>query len=247
MPDESFNRLLRRAVNRPTDAGPCPEPSELAAFVEGTLSPEERTVMEAHASACEQCTGALAFLVRLPEAAGTPTVSARRTIFGWPWQWAVPLATAVVVFAVWSETSRDTSGPTAPATVRVEQAPSPDPASEQTAPPMARQAPSHVSKPRRTVAPPQAPALPPALPSSTVTARPALAPAPVPGSAAKARAERDSTSARSASAGLRKEEEHQQHAAEDKSLGNAAAGDARRTGPRPRRSRRRSAGWLKPS
>jgi hypothetical protein len=231
MPDESFNRLLRRAVNRPTDAGPCPEPSELAAFVEGTLSPAERTLMEAHASACEQCTGALALLVRLPEATGTPTLSARRTIFGWPWQWAVPLATAVVVFAVWSESTRDTSGPTAPATVRVEQAPSPDPASEQTAPPMARQAPSHLSKPRRTVAPPQAAALPPALPSSTVTSRPALAPAPVPGSAAKARAERDSTSARSASAGLRKEEEHQQHAAEDKSLGNAAAGDARQDRP----------------
>ena len=108
LPDDPFDRVIRRAAGRHVGPGPCPDPAELAALVEGTVSAKERTALETHASGCDRCSSQLAILARLPTDDSRPLAvapeSSRRP---WRWRWAIPLATAVVVFAVWSETRRD--------------------------------------------------------------------------------------------------------------------------------------------
>lgn len=108
LPDDPFDRVIRRAAGRHLSPGPCPDPAELAALVEGTVSTKERTVLETHASGCERCSAELATLARLPVDDSRPLAAAaevsRRP---WRWRWAIPLATAVVVFAVWSEARRE--------------------------------------------------------------------------------------------------------------------------------------------
>src|SRR5687767_7973448 len=110
MSDESFDRIVRHALHRAIDAGPCPDPAELAAFHEGTLSRHERVQIERHASDCARCSAQLAVLARLAEVDGTSR-SPHRGILAWRWRWLVPLATAVVVFAVWSDMGDRTSDP----------------------------------------------------------------------------------------------------------------------------------------
>lgn len=102
MKDDSLDRLLRRTFRRDTKAEACPEPAMLAALADGTLTAEERRTVEAHASACSRCSAELALLAtteNLPGTAGAIPAQGFRI----PWRWAVPLATAVLVFAVWTE------------------------------------------------------------------------------------------------------------------------------------------------
>jgi hypothetical protein len=108
LPDDPFDRVIRRAAGRYLGPGPCPDAAELAALVEGTVSAKERTALETHASGCSRCSAQLAILARLPTDDSRPLAAApessRRP---WRWRWAIPLATAVVVFAVWSEARRE--------------------------------------------------------------------------------------------------------------------------------------------
>ena len=71
-------------------------PDVLAAWMEGTLSPAERSAAEAHASDCAHCQAMLAAMART-----APPVAAR----GW-WnaasvRWLVPIAAAAIVVATW--------------------------------------------------------------------------------------------------------------------------------------------------
>jgi hypothetical protein len=102
MSDGSFDRVLRDALHRAAEAGPCPDPAELAAFYEGTLSRDEHAGIERHASNCARCGAELAVLARLA-ALDQSQSSPSRGFLAWRWRWLVPLATAVVVFAVWAD------------------------------------------------------------------------------------------------------------------------------------------------
>jgi hypothetical protein len=104
MADESFERLLRRTFARDTPAATCPEPALLAAYADGTLSPGERSGLEAHAAACSGCAAELALLARTADVEPTGAHAAVPRAFRIPWRWAVPLATAGIVFVVWTET-----------------------------------------------------------------------------------------------------------------------------------------------
>lgn len=103
MKDDSLDRLLRRTFHRDTTAEACPEPAILAALADGTLTAEERREVEVHASACSRCSAELALLARTGSLPATAVPEHRFRI---PWRWAVPLATAVLVFAVWTELDR---------------------------------------------------------------------------------------------------------------------------------------------
>lgn len=103
--NDAFERLLRGTLRRDTAAGACPDPAALAAFSDGTLSMDERRLVESHASSCSRCAAELAMLARtadVPDAAGAAPPQG----FQVPWRWAIPLVTAVLVFVVWSETDR---------------------------------------------------------------------------------------------------------------------------------------------
>ena len=106
MQDDSFDRLLRQRLSRDATEGVCPDPSLLAAFADGALSQDERRDLQAHASACARCSAELTLLATTADVPGPqPAPSAGRR-FPVPWRWAVPLATAVLVFVVWTETER---------------------------------------------------------------------------------------------------------------------------------------------
>ena len=54
----------------------CPDAEQLAAFADGGLSPEQRTVVEAHVAACEDCYEALAEILAIVTALETPAAPA---------------------------------------------------------------------------------------------------------------------------------------------------------------------------
>jgi hypothetical protein len=125
MTENSFDRAVQRALRRPAGAGPCPDSAELAAYVDGTLDRAERAGLEAHASACSRCASELALLGRLPSVTGA-RIEKRGVLSRWPLRWAVPFATAAVVFAVWSEISREDSPATVPSPQSVEEEAAPE-------------------------------------------------------------------------------------------------------------------------
>lgn len=98
MSDPNFDRVLGAAARRGREVGACPDAEQLAAFVDGVLPRAEREAIEAHAADCARCTEHLALL--LPIAATTPVRRAARPLLV-RWGWLVPVATAVVVAAIW--------------------------------------------------------------------------------------------------------------------------------------------------
>ena len=105
MQNDAFDRLLRRTLRRDGTAAECPDPAVLAAFAENTLTADERRAVEIHASSCARCGAELSVLAATADAAGVPRPAEEPRGFA-PWRWAVPLATAVVIFAVWTELDR---------------------------------------------------------------------------------------------------------------------------------------------
>jgi hypothetical protein len=98
--DDQLDRLLRRAARTGIDRGPrgeCLDPETLAAWIDGTLSPVQRSAAEAHAADCERC---LALLAAMAQTAPPPSVARapRWSLL----RWAVPLATAAVAITVWT-------------------------------------------------------------------------------------------------------------------------------------------------
>jgi hypothetical protein len=98
---DSFENLLARTEHRDaTPGGSCPDADVLAAYLDATLAPLERGVVEAHAADCSRCALQLATLVRLEDVSGSPQHAPAR---GW-WPrlaWMVPAATAVLIGAVY--------------------------------------------------------------------------------------------------------------------------------------------------
>jgi hypothetical protein len=95
---ESFDRALRSAARRGRPAGVCPDAASLAAYADNALTADERRHVEAHVADCATCLEHLALLgaISLDRQAPEPSRS-------WlvRWGWLVPVATAMLVVAVW--------------------------------------------------------------------------------------------------------------------------------------------------
>ena len=137
MTDTNFERALRSAARRGRTAGVCPDAAILAAYVDRSVSDDERSSIEAHVANCMACTEQLALLAALdvPSDQTAPTPSFDVGALIRKWGWLVPAMTAVVVIAVWLRSSDDGSAvrpttmaqrtvPSAPAEQRAEPAPS---------------------------------------------------------------------------------------------------------------------------
>ena len=123
MTDPNFERSLRAAARRGRPGGVHPDASLLAAYVDRGLSDTERTELEAHVADCEDCMERLALLgsVNVPDEPEVPSFewSPRQLLSRWGW--LVPVATVVVLVAVWErQPSRSSSAPTSPAAPAVQ-------------------------------------------------------------------------------------------------------------------------------
>ena len=98
MSDSAFNRALGAAARRGRQPGACPDAEVLAAFADGVLPRAERDAVVAHAADCARCTEHLGML--LPIAGARPAPERSRPFFQ-GWRWLVPVATAVILVAVW--------------------------------------------------------------------------------------------------------------------------------------------------
>lgn len=128
MTDPNFERSLRAAARRGRTGGVHPDASLLAAYVDRGLSDTERAELETHVADCTECMEQLALLgsVNVPD---EPDVR----LFEWSprqlmprWGWLVPVATVVVLVAIWERQ------PSAPRSFTP--APPVAPAAEQAAP-----------------------------------------------------------------------------------------------------------------
>ena len=129
---ESFDRALRSAARRGRPAGVCPDAASLAAYADNGLTADERRRVEAHAADCATCLEHLALLGAISLDREAPEPSRSWLI---RWGWLVPVATAMLVVAVWTRlpeqgVSRDAARP-APAPT---QAMAPPPEQEVAAP-----------------------------------------------------------------------------------------------------------------
>jgi hypothetical protein len=109
--DADMDRLLR-AVLKPasqTGAGACPDPGVLAAFVEGSLTANEQSALDAHMVECGRCQETLAILSHeLPAQEAEPVAPAETGWFTWVTRprlrWLVPISAAATVAAVFFAT-----------------------------------------------------------------------------------------------------------------------------------------------
>ena len=124
MTDPNFERSLRAAARRGRPGGVHPDASLLAAYVDRGLSDTERAELEAHVADCSECMERLALLgsVNVPDEPEVPSLewSPRQLLSRWGW--LVPVATVVVLVAVWErQPSRPASSePTSPAAPAVQ-------------------------------------------------------------------------------------------------------------------------------
>jgi hypothetical protein len=103
MTDPNFERSLRAAARRGQPGGVHPDASLLAAYVDRGLSDTERAELEVHVADCSECMERLALLgsVNVPDEPEVPSLewSPRQLLSRWGW--LVPVATVVVLVAVW--------------------------------------------------------------------------------------------------------------------------------------------------
>src|SRR5260221_3681194 len=102
MADPNFERMLRAAAGRGRPMGDHPDAALLAAYVDRSVSDAERAELEAHVANCADCMGHLGLLanVNVPDEPSAPMAWAAPvwlTRLGW----LVPIATAVLVVAIW--------------------------------------------------------------------------------------------------------------------------------------------------
>ena len=95
--DRSLDRLLRQS-HSPAAApvGACLDPDTVAAWLDGTLSPSERSAAEAHASGCARCQSVIAMTMK-SEAAVAPAPFSRAPFM----RWLAPLALAEAALLIW--------------------------------------------------------------------------------------------------------------------------------------------------
>jgi hypothetical protein len=118
-----FDRALRAAARRGRDAGVCPDAAILAAYADNGLSPAEREQVEAHSADCASCLQHLALLGAVSVERGDPAEPARSWLGRWGW--LVPVATAVLVVAVWIRMPERQTAVEVERDEQVRQAPSP--------------------------------------------------------------------------------------------------------------------------
>jgi hypothetical protein len=106
---ESFDRALRAAARRGRGGEACPDPSSMAAYVDGSLLPDERVRFEAHVADCAACLEHLALLGTVSVDRGDPPEPSRSWFVRWGW--LVPVATAVLVVAVWTRLPEPSAPP----------------------------------------------------------------------------------------------------------------------------------------
>jgi hypothetical protein len=106
---DAFDRLFRTAARRGRAVGVCPGAEVLAAYLDNGLTSEERSTVEAHAADCVLCQQHLGLLGSLGIEPPAPEVEAARS---WlvRWGWLVPVATAVLVVAIWTRTPEPPRG-----------------------------------------------------------------------------------------------------------------------------------------
>lgn len=95
---ESFDRALRAAARRSRPAGVCPDAAMLASYADNGLTGDERRALEAHVADCAVCLEHLALLGAVSLDREPPQPSSSWLV---RWGWLVPVATAVLVVAVW--------------------------------------------------------------------------------------------------------------------------------------------------
>jgi hypothetical protein len=141
--DHTIDRLLRR--RRPADEVPsasCLEPETIAAWLDGSLSSQDRTSAETHAASCSRCQAVLAAMAR------TEPVPERLAWWrGRAMRWFAPLALAEAALIAWllviPHRAVVPPPPDAATTVaRVEPPPVPTPTAPAPAEPMRKAAPS---------------------------------------------------------------------------------------------------------
>lgn len=107
---DPFDPVLRAAARRARPAGVCPDPEMLAGYLDSGLTSDERAAVEVHAADCARCQQHLSLLGAVSVDRLDPDVEASRP---WlvRWGWLVPVATAVLVVAVWTRTPAPVDAP----------------------------------------------------------------------------------------------------------------------------------------
>ena len=129
--DDTLHRLLERSSRPRGDVRPpgtCLEAETLAAWTGGSLSPVERTAVEAHAADCERCLAVLAAIAKT-----TPPPSAVRRPSWFSVRWLAPITAAGVAITAWvivQEPSRPVSPPAPPSTRAVDAVKPSDPGAQ---------------------------------------------------------------------------------------------------------------------
>jgi Putative zinc-finger len=95
---DSFDRALRAAARRSRPAGVCPDAAMLASYADNGLSEDERRLVEAHVADCATCLEHMALVGAVSLDREAPEPSRWWLV---QWRWLVPVATAVLVVAVW--------------------------------------------------------------------------------------------------------------------------------------------------
>jgi hypothetical protein len=115
MTDPHFDRALRAAARRGRPAGPCLDAALLAAYVDRSVSDEERARIDAHVADCSTCMEHLALLAAV-DAPDQPAEGGSGFSVGQllpRWGWLVPLATVALVVAIWVREPNSTPAPPA--------------------------------------------------------------------------------------------------------------------------------------
>src|SRR3954465_11572259 len=81
-------------------ADACPEPEQLAAYIDGTLTPDERTQMERHLAECPECRDVVAESVAALDELGGLPARKRPSMRAWAGVGVVLAAAAAIVIAV---------------------------------------------------------------------------------------------------------------------------------------------------
>jgi hypothetical protein len=200
--DQVIGRLAGARLGRMTaPAGElCPEPEELAAYVDGGLAPDEAARLEIHLAGCASCRRLLAALVPEP-AAGIAAEPAVRSgvVLPFPQRrivvWMSAAAALLVAVTLWSVSRLSEPASTRMASAPAEQAPGEPRAADA---PLAPAAPSAGGSARAATPAPEDEAPPAAMPVSKVAEPRASVDEQKPSAAARDRAGAGQASAREA-------------------------------------------------
>ena len=108
--DRSVENVLRHVLSDDASSSKqltCPDAETIAAWHEGALGTADAAAMERHVADCARCRALMAAFIQTTPAAPVVESMWRR----WHLGWAVPLATAAAVAALWIAIPRNASVP----------------------------------------------------------------------------------------------------------------------------------------